>query len=313
MIGRLPRFIAAGLSMLGAGLAPSPGAAAETLNWLSEPALGELSGLAASGRVPNAFWAHNDSGHRAELFLVAATGELLDRVTLPAVAARDWEDIAAFTVQNQPWLAIADTGDNFALRKEVAILLLPEPLPRTTATPAVLPPAPRRIRLRFADGPRDVEALAVDVRAGQILLLEKRRPPAGLYAVELSGADQQVAQRIASLPEAWPEAPTPVETIGDRRYRGAITAMDLSADGRALALLSATHWMVYERDPGEAWSVSLQRAPACEARLPRHDPRLSRVLYEAIAWDRDQQQLWISGEQVPAPLLRVTTCRHAPG
>lgn len=303
-VGRARHFIAAGLLLAAClGLRPLP-AAAQDLRLIDAPALTELSGLAASRARPGLFWAHNDSGNAPELFLLDAQGVLRARLNLRGATALDWEDLAAFDWEGQPRLAIADTGDNFSLRREVAVLILAEPAPPMPGAAVPAPAVQRTIRFRYEGGPRDVEALAVDVAAGQILLLEKRRPPAQLFALDLKGPDQQLARVIATLPDDWPEAPTPVETIGDRRYRGAVTAMDLSADGRHLALLTPTHWMVMSRAPGEAWAAALQRPPLRIERLPRRDPRLRKVIYEAIAWDRDDA-LWISGEQQPAPLLRV--------
>ena len=46
------------------------------------------------------------------------------------------------------------------------------------------------------------------------------------------GFQALLARRIAVLPERWPEAPAPVQSLGDIRLRGAATAMDLSPDGR---------------------------------------------------------------------------------
>lgn len=287
--------------------------------------LHELSGLAAADPATGAgFWAHNDSGDAAILYRLDANGQRRGCIALDAPVL-DLEDMAAFRWQQRRWLAVADTGDNFAWRREVAVLLLPEPdagalspagcaaleapPPGRPANGANAPPPssahrlrPRRIVLRYPQGARDVEALAVDAEARQILLLEKRRPPAGLYALALDGPDQQTARLIAQLPDWWPEAPQPVETIGENRYRGAPTAMDLSADGRRLAVLSATHLQIFTRGTGEDWNAVFARAPITH-RLPRHPAALQRVIYEAVAWDA-QSCVWVGGEHKTPPLLR---------
>jgi len=61
---------------------------------LQDPALVEVSGIAASTRYPSTLWAHNDSGDTARLFAITDAGA--DRVTftLSGATANDWEDIA---------------------------------------------------------------------------------------------------------------------------------------------------------------------------------------------------------------------------
>jgi len=267
---------------------------------IQDGALSEISGCARSHRANGELWAHNDSGNPAVIYRLDARGEVRARVPVPDAPALDWEDIAAFSVEGRPYLAIADTGDNFALRERVAVLLLPEPEPGASAA------RPERvIEFQYADGPRDVEALAVDVAARQILLLEKRRPPATLYALDLDGPDRQIAQPIARLADWWPERPTPVEPTSQLRYRGAAAAMDLSPDGRRLALLTSTHWAVFTRAADEPWSAVLARPPQAHARLPRRQLPVHDTIFEALCW-ASNEVLWISGERLPAPLLRVS-------
>lgn len=270
-----------------------PDFAGEQMRVLDDPDLTEVSGLALSG--PGRFWAVNDSGNAPRLLGFDAQGVLRERPRIEGAQGFDWEDLAHYRQDGQAWLAIADIGDNFAIRSEVEILLLPAPAPGTRS----LRPA-RQLRVRYEDGPRDAEALAVDAEAGQILILEKRRPPAALYALDLAGPEQQRARRIAVLPDLWPEAPLPVHSIGDLRFRGAATAMDLSPDGRRLAILSYSHLYLLRRAAGESWDSALLRPPVFVSRLPRRVGGL-----EAVAWDPDGQALWLMPEGRPAPLFRL--------
>lgn len=291
---RRPALLAAlllGGGQAGAGNGPPP--------QLQVPELLEVSGLAASLRSPGWFWVHNDSGNPPRLYAIDVQGRLRQTVNLRA-ENRDWEDIAAFAWHGEPWLAVADTGDNLHWYRQSRILLLTEPLP--VPEPSSIGVA-RRIVFDYPDGRPDVEAMAVDAQAGQILLLEKIRPPARLYALDLEGPEQQQAQLLGEMPDWWPEPPTPVETIGDSRYRGAATAMDLSRDDLHLAVLTGTHWMVFSRSPGESWSQALQRRP-CSGRIRQPGQPRWRTIFEALAWDA-QDRLWISGEAPEPPLLSV--------
>ncbi|NKF22227.1 hypothetical protein [Solimonas marina] len=262
-----------------------------------DPAIPELSGCASDGRQPERLWVHNDSSNPPLLFAINPQGQVLQRVRVDGADNVDWEDIAHFVWHGQSYLALADTGDNFAWRDGVAVLLMPEPVPGMRE----LRPA-RTIRVHYPDGAHDVEALAVDAAAGDILLLTKRRPPARLYRLRLDGPDVQQAEPIATLPDWWPERQTPVETISEWHYRGAVSAMDLSPDGRRLAMLTGTHWMVFDRDGGEPWAQVLQRQPRI-ARIPRPSDGPDTI-YEALCWAADGG-LWINGERLPAPLLHL--------
>lgn len=262
-----------------------------------DPDIAELSGCARALQNPQRLWVHNDSGNPARLFAIDLRGQVQQRVDVDGAKARDWEDIASFRWHGAPYLALADTGDNFSLHAQVEVLLLPEPLPGATR---VLPQ--RTIRFHYPDGAHDVEALAVDAAAGDILLLEKQRPPARLYRLSLNGPEQQIAEPIATLPDWWPEPPTPIEPLAARHYRGAVSAMDMSGDGLQLAMLTATHWMVFTRHRGEAWAQALVRAPRI-ARIPR-PAAPPQTIYEALCW-ADDGGLWISGERLPSPLLHI--------
>jgi hypothetical protein len=93
-------------------------------------------------------------------------------VVLLGAAAVDWEDIAigACPGASGSCIYIADTGDNKERRRDVGLYVIPEPTEFRGRQQAV----PRRIRLRYPDGPRDVEALAIR-KSGEALLVTKGR------------------------------------------------------------------------------------------------------------------------------------------
>ena len=252
------------------------------------PALPELSGLAASRVQPGHWWALNDSGNPAELVLLSP--ELRQRGRVPVVGGgnHDWEDLASFEWQGRAWLLVGDIGNNFGFRAEGQLLLIPEPGPGDAEAHVE-----RTLRYRFEDGARDCEALAVDVTAGQILLADKGRRPVGLYALPLEGGDGVItARRIADFPELVPTPPPKVMGLAARRGRGTATAMDVSADGTRLAVLTYLSMSLFERRPGQGWAQALAQ-PSLSLRLPR------KTGFEAMALDPEGNVL-IGGEGVPA-------------
>lgn len=268
----------------------------EPLPELRSAVLTELSGLAVSRREPARLWAVNDSGNAASLVALNGRSEVVGVVPVQDGDNHDWEDLASFELDGRPWLLIADTGDNFSLRSEVALILLPEPRP---SDPGVRPE--RVIRFRYEDGPRDCEAVAVDAPRRRVLLADKGRTPAGLYELPLEGADEvRIARRIGEFPELV-HTPLPrVPTLGGLRGRGTPTAMSLSADGRRLAVLTYLTLSLFERGAKEDWSAVLRRAPQHSARLPR------RPLFEALALSADGRSALLGTEGKPAYLYRWT-------
>lgn len=267
---------------------------AEVAGVVTQEAIGEISGLAASRTFPGQYWAINDSGNDAELHLVDGRGRHQGRVPLP-VPNVDWEDMASFELEGRRYVLVADTGDNGGLREELALHVLEEP--------AALD-APARLawtlRFRWPDGPRDCEAVAVDPVRGEVLLVSKKRVPPELFRLPLRAPQAQpaVAERLGTLagieqPDAGDLRRNPV--FG--RYRAQVTAADLSPNGRVLAVLNyrAVHFLV--RDPDGGWTQALARPPS-----HRVLPWLPQA--EAVAFATDGRSLVVGSEQLPSPLLR---------
>lgn len=276
-----------------------PASAFEHLGTIGDPALPELSGLAPSHRVPGLHWAISDSGNAAELVaLDPVRGKVLGVVAIEGAYNQDWEDLASFERDGQSWLLIADVGDNLWLRSELRLILVPEPAPDAKqVTPA------RSLRLRYADGPRDCEAVAVDAVHGRVLLADKGRHPAGLYEAALDGdGDERVATRIADFPELVPTPPPRVQPIGGLRGRGTPTAMDLSADGLRLIVMTYLSATLFERAPGQSWAEALL-TPRLSERLPREPG------FEAMGFEADGRSAVLGNERVPAKFFRWNLAR----
>lgn len=274
---------------------------AATTGLVREPAIDEISGLAGSRRDAARLWAINDSDNGALLHLVDGSGKLVGSWPVDGAENYDWEDLAAYVDGDQPWLLIADTGDNGGLRAAIDLVAVHEPDP--AAPPAPVPVA-WKLRVTWPDGPRDCEAVAVDVVAREILLVAKKRVPAQVFRVPLpppgqSGTVRAVAEPIAIIPGI----PQPTEqdlaaAPPGLRYMSQVTAADLSPDGRQLLLLTYREAYVLSRRAGEAWRDALLREPR-RLRMP------PLVQAEAIAFDRDARAIWIGTEKLPAPLVHL--------
>ena len=224
-----------------APLAPCAGAQpGRAVGRLENEEIDEASGLTASRRDPELFWVHNDSGDGPRLFAITSSGEQIAELSVVGAEAEDWEDIAAGPVLegSATSLFIGDIGDNFKFRPSVQIYVLPEPEVDRLAAPSELLASAHRLDVSYPEGPRDAETLLVDPLTGALYIIEKAhylRPTArvGVYripALEVL-SDSVVAQRVAEIP------------------LGPVTAGNVLADGRGIALRNYHQARFFERDP----------------------------------------------------------------
>ena len=141
------------------------------LNSYSEPArivwkgdiqnneLRESSGLAYSTRQKGILWSINDSFSDAEVFALSEIGKDLGKWRINDVDPRDWEGMDSFRLNGRNYLLIADTGDNLLLRKSVSFLVFEEPYLDSLSEDIDVS---WQTNFEFPDGPKDVEAVAVD-------------------------------------------------------------------------------------------------------------------------------------------------------
>lgn len=264
---------------------------------VENPALTELSGLAQSRADPNLLWAHNDSGDSARLFRVGRRGEDLGAVSVPGATAVDWEDIAAFIWHGQPALLIGDVGDNDAVRDHITLYAVRDPGLDGAATLLW------QLDIRYPDGPRDCEAVAVDPLDPAVILLSKRDHPQHLYRVALpqrpppSGTPivAEALGPVTTLPRA-----TLADLVGNPLYErfDGPTALDIAPSGRFAVVTTYKDAYWYRRGPGQDWAAVFAAAP-----VTIHLPHLQQL--EAGAIEGDEQSLWISGEGRHPPLARV--------
>lgn len=238
----------------------------------------ESSGLAASNVTNGHFWSHNDSGGSAKLFAFDTKGTLTGSVIIDGADAIDWEDMAAFVDEGKPRLLIADVGDNDAKRKSVTLYVIDEPDPRKHARVKPL----QVFKLTYPDGPRDCEAVAVDVAGRKVILVSKSfLPLASVYAMALPRPPQVTdveLQRVGTL--AIP----------------LVSAMDVDAKSGDLILVNYLQCFRF--------AEALKHDDAWIKQVPEVTdlPRLRQV--EAVAVDQ-RGEIWVTSEGSPTKLARL--------
>ena len=254
---------------------------------IANPAINELSGLALSRLKSTVLWAINDGGNQPMLFAVGTDGRDLGSLPIAGARNRDWEDIASFKYGNTAYLLIADTGDNHGQRKSCTIYLIKEPI----ITGVLLKnnraaEITTRIDFTYEDGPRDCEAVAVDVNQSKILLFSKRDSPVALYELPLKLDKKEstmIARRKANVSNAIIMP----------------TAMDISPHGDTAVVLTYKQIYLFVRRPGEDWSKAFTGTPQTLSftALPQQ---------EAICFTGDGQSVYVSSEGQSASLLNIT-------
>jgi hypothetical protein len=195
-------------------------------------AINESSGLAMSCRFPGVMWTLNDSGDSARIFAITMDGKAVRPRNdagpykgIKIIDARnvDWEDIA---IDDDGNLVIGAFGNHKIPRRDLALYVIKEPNPRLTrATPVI-----RKIRFRYPDQTEFTTVLnnfdceAVFAWRGKYHLLTKHRTNTRTRLYRFDDIDEK-RENVLTL-------------LGDFDIGGMVTAADVSADGKRLAVLT---------------------------------------------------------------------------
>ena len=258
----------------------------------------EASGLARSQRDADLLWTINDGGSKPRLYAVDEFGAHRGRIKLEEAKNRDWEDMSSFSIGEQAYLLVADTGDNDAKRKHVQLYVLPEP-DLSLDDKVKIEPA-WKVEFEYPGGPRDAEAVAVDLDNQRALVLTKRTLPPELYEVPLTPGDGRATAKLLGAIESLP-----VPSRNDvhnasftKDWHWQPTAMDLSPDGSLAVILTYRAIYVYRLDPakglfenlnGTAYALGLGNFPNAES----------------VAFSPDSASIFVTVEGRRAPLMRI--------
>ena len=238
----------------------------EIVSTLSDPRIDESSGLVLSPDDPDLAFTINDSGSEPVVYAIdVPSGATVGTATLDV----DLIDTEALSIDSTGTLWIADTGDNDRDRTDVALYSLPsfgrgyEGTVRATRYP-----------LEYPDGPRDVEALVVNPRTDEKLLLTK-----GLLGGE-----------ILALPDDLVAGTANQVTTLDPSVPGVITDAAFTTDGNHVVARDYTS--AYVLDATTWQTVSSTRLPAVEQG-------------ETLAVEADGRSYLVGSEGKDSPLIRV--------
>jgi hypothetical protein len=284
-------------------MAAAHGSGISYLGNLSDSRISEASGIVASRRRADILWVINDSGNEPLIHAVGLDGSDCGHVPLRNARNQDWEDLAAFVYNRTAYLLIADCGDNENRRKSCVLYIVKEPL---VGPEGIIAKTPLewsfRIEYVYTDGPRDCESVAVDVHRREILLLTKRDEPPVLYSLPLNLTQNDAVQtarpvtRVGGIPKPTAEDLREDPLYG--RFGSQPTAMDISPDGKLIAVLTYKRPYLFYRQENESWPRVFDRTP-----IPLDMPRMRQA--EAVSFSTDRTSLIVTSEKLPAPLYRL--------
>jgi hypothetical protein len=218
----------------GPGSVDGPGTPPRTIG---DPAIAELSGLAASRLHPGVLYGVNDSRNTAEVFAIAADGTTAARLTVLGAVNTDWEALApGWDAGGAPVLWIGDIGDNGRLRDGIRLLRIAEP---TALADAVVPS--EVFDLVYPDGPHNAETLLVDPRDGTVLIVTKA-----------DGAEG----RIYRAPQLRSDRINVLELVGTAPPMITDGAFELGAAG-APRLVLIDYWRIHRQQADGSWAAKL--------------------------------------------------------
>lgn len=253
----------------------------------------ESSGLVASPTHRDLVWTVNDSGSDAEVFgLSPTTGRTraVLRLRDPAGGAtdvRDTEAMTAATVDGRGLLWIGDVGDNRRVRESVVLRLVREP--RTVASADVTPVS---LRVRYPDGPVDVEAM-LWTGDRRLLLVTKELLSARVLEVPPAAVAAAVAGRSTTVPVLAREVGVALQSL--------VTDGAALPDGR-IVLRGYGDATVYE-EPGRPGAGDRVLEALAAVALPDQDQG------ETLAVEPGGRSVLVGSEGVGQRLWRVAVPR----
>jgi hypothetical protein len=256
---------------------------------LQDRAVREASALAASHRWPGAFWTLNDSGNDATVYAFDTAGRSVATVQVDRAENVDWE---ALQVGPGPGgrsaLYIGDLGDNEKERKDANIYRIPEPdLSGGANRPASGRTAPAEVfHLTYPNGARDVEAMLVHPKTGEVVLVSKEyngRAQVYGYPTPLDPDRRVQVDLVAELD---------LSRLGP--VTSAVTDGAVSPDGRRAVLRTYSSALEYDLTSDASLASIWSR------QQPRLMPLDDGAQGEGITYRADGKALLTIGEVVPA-------------
>ena len=278
----------------------SGGIVPDVVGRLEDSRIREASGLARSHRQAGLLWIINDNGAKEIVHAIDHSGARLGEFMLKKSKNRDWEDLASFELDGNPYLMVADIGDNEAKRNHRTLYIVEEPVPARKAK------ATREWKIQFIypDGARDAEAAAVDVENQRALILSKRDVPPRLYETPLRPASEKsdlpvTAKFLGTIGSLSAPTRRDVEFAPKtKKWFWQPVGMDISEDNLAAVILTYRAVYYYQRRSDQSWLDALNSKPV---RIGLGNFKNA----ESVSFGDTDNVVFVTGENKHSRLLRI--------
>jgi hypothetical protein len=262
---------------------------------LDSKQMNEISGIAASGIMPDIYYVHNDSGDTSRFFAISPDGKLRSTIYFKGdlkstLGVHDCEDIAAGPgpVKGKSYVYLGDIGDNNSSRPFLTVYRMEEAatwLNSETSTANAVP-----LHLKYPDGPRDAETLMVDPIEKLLYIVSKRQDSVSVYTTPLSYKPNDTVTLTRRCKLFF---------TGLKVFKW-ITAGDISKDGTQIVLKSYEKVYYWKRNGNEPVWKTLQTKPEEPLYVPEKQG-------EAIGFTPDGKGYYTTSEGVYSPIYFYKT------
>jgi hypothetical protein len=246
---------------------------------LENKEIDESSGLACLEMQTLTFFTHNDDRNDTRLFAFDIKGKDLGTYNVSGAKAIDWEDLCSFKRDSNMFLLCADVGNNKKKRPILTLYILELPTQKDEIDIF------NKIDFMFEDGPQNCEAVGVDSKSKEILLINKAEKNNSTKVYMISMFEEQNNKNIIA------------KVIAELKMKK-VTSMDISPDCSRAVILANEDVYEFIRKGSEAWEKVFRRKSRNIAHLPQGK-------YEAICYGPDGKGLYITREKLPTPLLII--------
>ncbi len=230
----------------------------------------EASGLVASLANPGYLWTVNDSGNKAEVFLIDTLAQIR-LVCKLLVRNRDWEDIAigAGPEVGRRYLYVGDIGDNLGIHQFKYIYRFEEPSLEQGHDQMVT--AFDTLVVILPDGKRDTETLMIDPATNDLYLISKREDNVNVYLEHFPYRDTIRPEKVLTIPFHQ------------------IVAGSISKDAQEVLLKNYDSIFYWKRSNEKS-------LPELLAKKPVRLPYKRELQGEAICWNNDASGFYTLSE-----------------
>lgn len=241
-------------------------ASPDIVSTISDPAITESSGLVVSKDDPELVYTINDSGSSPIVYAIdLPSGDTVGTTRLGA----ELDDTEALSIDGDGTLWVADTGDNRAIRTNIALYAVKASGRSDTTARSVA-----RYPISYPGGPLDVEALAINPVTDEKFVISK-----GLFG-----------GTVFALPDPLVEGQDNRASALEGDIPGVITDAAFTPDGRYV--VARDYSEAYVLDPSTWKIVSSQELPAAEQG-------------ETLAFEASGRSFLVGSEGAGSPLIRI--------